>query len=97
MLEYGGKKMLFFLRSLQKLSPLIQMFSDLEFRSFLMFLVVNLRKEKRSWILSIAVGEEFYKHTFPFIFSDSPRTSTAAFSSSDYLKNKQALFPARIQ
>ena len=65
------EKTLFFLRSLQKLPPLIQTFSDLEFRSSLMFPVVNLRKEKRSWILSIAVGEEFYKHTFPFIFSDS--------------------------
>ena len=42
------EKTLFFLRSLQKLPPLIQTCSDLEFRSSLMFSVINLRKEKGS-------------------------------------------------
>ena len=50
---------------------LVEQFSEIEFRSSIMFPVVKLTKESRSWILRIAIGEQLYFYTYPFVFSDS--------------------------
>ena len=36
-----------------------------------MFPMLKLRKESRSWILKIAIEEQLYSYTYPFVFSDS--------------------------
>ena len=64
-------KLLNFLISLQTLPPLIEKFSDIEFRSSVMFPSFKMRKQGRSWVLRIAIGEQLYLYNYPFIFSDS--------------------------
>ena len=59
------------MNSLQGLPPLVEEFSEIEFRSSVMFPLVKLRKESRSWILKIAIGEQLYSYNYPFVFSDS--------------------------
>ena len=36
-----------------------------------MFPLFKLRKQGRSWVLRIAIGEQLYLYNYPFIFSDS--------------------------
>lgn len=36
-----------------------------------MFPLVKLKKENRLWILKIAIGEQLYWYTYPFVFSGS--------------------------
>lgn len=36
-----------------------------------MFPLFKLRKQGRSWVLRIAIGEQLYFYNYPFIFSDS--------------------------
>jgi hypothetical protein len=69
--SYQRKKVLDFLNSLQGFPPLVEQFSEVEFRSSVMFPLVKLRKENRSWILKIAIGEQLYSYTYPFVFSGS--------------------------
>ena len=69
--SYQRRKVLDFLNSLQGLPPLVEQFSEVEFRSSVMFPLVKLRKESRSWILKIAIAEQLYSYTYPFVFSDS--------------------------
>ncbi len=69
--SYQRRKVLDFLNSLQGFSPPVEQFSEVEFRSSVMFPLVKLRKESRSWILKIAIGEQLYSYTYPFVFSDS--------------------------
>ena len=69
--SYQRSKLLDFLTSLQTLPPLIEKFSDIEFRSSVMFPLFKLRKQGRSWVLRIAIGEQLYFYNYPFIFSNS--------------------------
>ena len=69
--SYQRSKLLDFLTSLQTLPPLIEKFSDIEFRSSVMFPLFKLRKQGRSWVLRVAIGEQLYFYNYPFIFSDS--------------------------
>ena len=69
--SYQRSKLLDFLISLQTLPTLIEKFSDIEFRSSVMFPLFKLRKQGRSWVLRIAIGEQLYCYNYPFIFSDS--------------------------
>ena len=69
--SYQRRKLLDFLISLQTLPPLIEKFSDIEFRSSVMFPLFKLRKQDRSWVFRIAIGEQLYFYNYPFIFSDS--------------------------
>ena len=63
------QKTLTFLRSLQKLPPIIEEFSDSRFRSSLIFPVLKLEKQKRSWVMEIAVCEQLYHHKYPFLLN----------------------------
>jgi hypothetical protein len=69
--SYQQRKVLDFLKSLQGFPPIVEQFSEIEFRSSVMFPMLKLRKESRSWILKIAIGEQLYSYTYPFVFSDS--------------------------
>jgi len=68
---YQRTQALEFLTSLQDLKPLIQKFSENEFRRSVMFPYLKLTKKNRRWTITMAIGEEFYFYHYPFFFSDS--------------------------
>jgi hypothetical protein len=72
---YQRTKALKFLTSLQELKPLIQKFSNEEFRRSVMFPYLipylKLKKQNRKWTVTLAVGEEFDFYPYPFLFPNS--------------------------
>ena len=60
-----------FLTSLQDIKPLIQKFSNNEFRRSVMFPYLKLTKQNRRWTIAMAIGEEFYFYQYPFFFPNS--------------------------
>ena len=60
-----------FLTSLQDLKPLIQKFSNNEFRRSVMFPYLKLTKQNRRWTIIMAIEEEFYFYQYPFFFPNS--------------------------
>ena len=67
---YQRNKVLTFLKSLQDLPPFIERFSEIEFRSSIMFPLLKLTKKHGSWIIKISVGEQLYYYSYPFLFSN---------------------------
>ena len=65
------RKALGFFGNLQEIKPLLQKFSNEEFRRSVMFPYLRLRKQNRRWTLMIAIGEEFYYYPYPFFFPAS--------------------------
>jgi hypothetical protein len=72
---YQRTKALEFLTSLQDIKPLIQKFSNEEFRRSVMFPYLipylKLKKQNRKMDCYMAVGEEFYFYQYPFFFPNS--------------------------
>ena len=67
---YQRNKVLNFLKSLQDLPPFMEVFSEIEFRSSIMFPLLKLTKKHGSWIIKISVGEQLYDYSYPFLFSN---------------------------
>jgi len=67
---YQRNKVLNFLKSLQDLPPFIEILSEIEFRSSIMFPLLKLTKKHGSWIVKISVGEQLYYYSYPFLFSN---------------------------
>ena len=68
---YQRTKALEFLTSLQDIKPLIQKFSNNEFRRSVMFPYLKLTKQNKRWTIIMAIGEEFYFYQYPFFFPNS--------------------------
>ena len=68
---YQRTKALEFLTSLQDLKPLIKKFSDNEFRRSVLFPYLKLTKQNRRWVITLAIGKEFYFYQYPFSFPSS--------------------------
>ena len=68
---YQRTKALEFLTSLQEIKPLIQKFSENEFRRSVVFPYLKLTKQNRRWTVRMAVGEELYFYRYPFFFPNS--------------------------
>jgi DNA relaxase NicK len=68
---YQRTKALEFLTSLQDIKPLIQKFSNNEFRRSVMFPYLKLTKQNRQWTIIMTIGEEFYFYQYPFFFPNS--------------------------
>ena len=68
---YQRTKALEFLTSLQDIKPLIQRFSNNEFRRSVMFPYLKLTKQNKRWTIIMAIGEEFYFYQYPFFFPNS--------------------------
>jgi len=68
---YQRTKALEFLTSLQDLKPLIQKFSNNEFRRSVMFPYLKVKKQNRRCTIIMAIGEEFYFYQYPFFFPNS--------------------------
>ena len=66
--SYQRNKALKFFVSLQDIKPLIQKFSDNEFRRSVMFPYLKLNKKNRGWTVKMAIGEELYFYPYPFSF-----------------------------
>ena len=65
---YQRTKALEFFTSLQEIKPLIQKFSNEEFRRSVMFPYLKLKKQNRKWTVRMAIGEELYFYPYPFVF-----------------------------
>jgi hypothetical protein len=58
-----------FLKSLQRLPPVLEDFSTESFRSILIFPYLEVRKEK-SWNVELAIAEKVYFYRYPFYFPE---------------------------
>lgn len=67
---YQRNKVLDFLKNLQDLPFFVEKLSEIEFRSSIMFPLLKLTKTHQFWIFTIAVGEQLYCYSYPFIFSN---------------------------
>ena len=64
---YQIRKVVDFLKSLQRLPPVLEDFSTESFRNILIFPYLELRKEK-SWKVELATTEKVYFYRYPFYF-----------------------------
>jgi len=64
---YQIRKVVDFLKSLQRLPPVLEDFSSESFRSILIFSYLKVRKEK-SWKVKLAIAEKVYFYRYPFYF-----------------------------
>ena len=64
---YQIRKVVDFLKSLQRLPPVLEDFSTESFRSILIFPYLEVRKEK-SWKVKLAIAEKVYFYRYPFYF-----------------------------
>lgn len=64
---YQMRKVVDFLKSLQRLPPILKDFSTESFRSILIFPYLKVRKEK-SWNVELAIAEKVYFYRYPFYF-----------------------------
>ena len=64
--QYQLNKILNFLLSLQKLNPIVQIFSDASFKSFVIFPYLAVVKKGKSWIARISISEQLYSYRYPF-------------------------------
>lgn len=67
---YQRNKVLDFLKGLQDFPPFVERFSDIEFQSSIMFPLLKLTKKDQLWIFRIAIGEQLYCYSYPFVFSN---------------------------
>lgn len=65
--QYQLQKTLTFLRSLQKLDPIVE-FSDVLFRSYVAFPYTFVEKQGKFWVVTIAIAEPLYFYGYPFFF-----------------------------
>lgn len=64
---YQIRKVVDFLKYLQRLPPVLEDFSTESFRSILIFPYLEVRKEK-SWKVELAIAEKVYFYRYPFYF-----------------------------
>ena len=68
---YQRTKIMKFFKDLQELPPFVEKFSDSEFQSSIMFPLIKVTKQDRSWFLKIAIGEQLYWYSYPFRWTSS--------------------------
>jgi hypothetical protein len=68
---YQWTKLMEFFKDLQELPPFVEKFSDSEFQSSIMFPLLKLTKQGRSWFLKIVIGEQLYWYSYPFRWTSS--------------------------
>lgn len=67
--QYQVKKILNFLLSLQKLDPIVKVFSNLAFRSYVCFPYVDCKNTNTSskyWVIEVLIVEELFSFPYPF-------------------------------
>lgn len=68
--QYQLKKILSFLLSLQKLDPIVEIFSDASFRSYVIFPYISVIKQGKSWVARISISEQLYFYKYPFFLPE---------------------------
>lgn len=68
--QYQLRKILSFLYSLQKLDPIVDIFSDASFRSYVIFPYISVVKQGKSWVARISISEQLYFYSYPFLLTD---------------------------
>jgi hypothetical protein len=68
--QYQLKKILSFLLSLQKLDPIVEIFSDASFRSYVIFPYLSVVKQGKSWVARISISEQLYFYKYPFFLPE---------------------------
>jgi hypothetical protein len=61
--------MLNFLKSLQKLDPIVNNVSDTLFRSLVLFPYLELKNQNKDWIINLVITEELYFNYYPCLFT----------------------------
>ena len=59
-------KALEFFTSLQEIKPVVQKFSNNEFRRSVMFVYLKVKKQNKKWTIRMAIGKDFYFYQYPF-------------------------------
>ena len=66
------EKLLFYFYQLQKLDPIVKVFSNMAFRSYVYFPYVDcVNLSARSWIIKVLVVEELFCFSYPFQLTKS--------------------------
>lgn len=63
-------KALNMLRDLQTLQPILENFDEREFRSSVNFPYFKIKKEKRAWIITLAIAKQLCEYKYPYQFTD---------------------------
>lgn len=66
-------KMIEYFRQLHKMDPIIETFSDGQFRLFTTFLYSGVKKQSNRWFVRVYIIEDFYVYNYPFVLSNSFR------------------------
>ena len=65
--HYGREKLLFYFYQLQKLGPILKIFSSRAFRSYMCFPYIECENPSvKLWVIEILVAEEFFYFPYPF-------------------------------
>lgn len=64
--QYQLQKVIQFLESLKKIEPVTENFSDLCFRSYVIFPYARVIKPGKSWIGQVSIAEQLYNYKYPF-------------------------------
>jgi hypothetical protein len=64
-------KMIEYFRQLHKMDPIIETFSDGQFRLFATFLYSGVQKQSNRWFVRIYIIEDLYGYNYPFVLSNS--------------------------
>ena len=61
------EKLLFYFSQLQKLDPIVKVFSNMAFRSYVCFPYVDCKNPSgKSWLIEVLVAEELFYFPYPF-------------------------------
>nr|YP_009518874.1 hypothetical protein [Boodleopsis pusilla]AYC64860.1 hypothetical protein [Boodleopsis pusilla] len=60
--------MIQFFKQLQNIEPLVTFFSDNHFRSIVAFPYVEVDKQGKYWIVTLAIARELFFYQYPFLF-----------------------------
>ena len=61
------EKLIFYFYQLQKLDPIVKVFSDMSFRSYVCFPYVKCNNSSgKSWVVEVLVAEELFSFPYPF-------------------------------
>jgi hypothetical protein len=63
--HYQIKKLVMFLKSLQRMKPILENFSDGGFRSYVAFPFLKVERS-RSWLVELTICKELYLYRYPF-------------------------------
>lgn len=77
--KYQLRKSLEFIKSLQKLDPIVEKFSGTSFKSFLVFPYLTVNREKKLWVVKISIIKHLYFYNYPFLLPKEFFSSSSSY------------------